>query len=74
MERFFEYLSLIDEIYWDYIGFTIIVALGIYFTIKTRGYQFKTLVNAITLDVQSTLLRDMVDYLERIRKGELHNK
>lgn len=34
--------------------------------------EFKTIVNAITLDVQSTILRKMVDYLEEIRQGSLH--
>ena len=34
--------------------------------------EFKTLVNAITLEVQGTMLRRMVDYLEEIRKGILH--
>jgi hypothetical protein len=33
--------------------------------------EFKTLVNAITLDVQATMLKDMVDYLEKIRRGFL---
>lgn len=35
--------------------------------------EFKTLVNAITLDVQSNLLRRVVDYLEEIRTGSLHD-
>jgi len=34
--------------------------------------EWKTIVNAITLEVQSTMLRKMVDYLEEIRKGSLH--
>lgn len=34
--------------------------------------EFKTLVNAITLDVQGTMLRNMVDHLENIRKGSLY--
>jgi len=33
--------------------------------------EFKTLVNAITLEVQGTMLRNMVDYLEKIRNGSL---
>jgi hypothetical protein len=36
--------------------------------------EWKTIVNAITLDVQGTILRTMVDYLENIRKGILHDK
>ena len=34
--------------------------------------EWQTIVNTITLDTQSTMLRDMVDYLEQIRKGVLH--
>jgi hypothetical protein len=34
--------------------------------------EFATVKNAITLDVQSNILRKMVDYLEEIRKGALH--
>ena len=36
--------------------------------------EWKTIVNAITLEVQSTMLREMVDYLENIRKGGLLEK
>ena len=36
--------------------------------------QWKTIVNAITLEVQGTMLRAMVDHLEDIRKGSLHTK
>lgn len=36
--------------------------------------EWKTIVNTITLDTQSTMLRTMVDYLENIRKGGLINK
>jgi len=35
--------------------------------------EWKTIVNAITLEVQGTMLRDMVDHLEGIRKGKLHD-
>jgi len=34
--------------------------------------EWKTIVNAITLEVQSTILRNMVDHLEGIRRGSLH--
>ena len=34
--------------------------------------EFKTLVNAITLEVQGTMMSTMVDYLESIRKNGLH--
>jgi len=34
--------------------------------------EFATIKNAITFDVQSTMLRKMVDLLEDIRQGKLH--
>jgi hypothetical protein len=40
----------------------------------TADTEWKTIVNALTLDVQGTMLRTMVDYLENIRKGILHDK
>lgn len=36
--------------------------------------EWKTIVNAITLETQGTMLRTMVDYLERIRQGSLHDE
>lgn len=36
--------------------------------------EWKTIVNAITLETQGTMLRTMVDYLERIRQGALHDE
>ena len=36
--------------------------------------EFQTLVNAITLDALSTLMRDVVDHIEGIRKGKLHDE
>jgi hypothetical protein len=34
--------------------------------------EFETLVNAITLEVQGTMLRNMLDYMDNIRNGSLH--
>jgi hypothetical protein len=34
--------------------------------------EWETIVNAITLEVQGTMLKNMVDYLEDIRKGKLY--
>lgn len=36
--------------------------------------EWGTIVNAITLDAESTMIRRMVDYLEDIRKGVLHEQ
>lgn len=35
--------------------------------------EWETIVNAITMETNGTILRTMVDYLEDIRKGSLHN-
>lgn len=35
--------------------------------------EWETIVNAITLEVQGTMLKTMVDHLEAIREGSLHN-
>jgi len=37
-----------------------------------KDSQFETTINAITLDVQGDMLRNMVDLLEAIRAGSLH--
>lgn len=34
--------------------------------------EFETVKNAITLDVQANILKEVVDYLDKARKGELH--
>jgi hypothetical protein len=34
--------------------------------------EWETIVNTISLDVHGTILRRMVDYLEEIRNGALH--
>lgn len=36
--------------------------------------EWQTIVNAITLDVQGTMLKDMADRLEAIRNGSLLGK
>lgn len=35
--------------------------------------EWATIVNAITIEVQGTLLRKMVDHIAEIRKGSLHD-
>ena len=36
--------------------------------------EFKTLVNAVTLEVEANLMMRVVDYIEAIRKGVLHDQ
>lgn len=41
LETFFDILSRIDAFFWSYLGFSIIMILGGYFTIKTRCFQIR---------------------------------
>ncbi len=43
LSKIFTILTCIDEFFWSYIGFSIIIAFGLYFTIKTKGFQFSIL-------------------------------
>ncbi len=43
VESLFNALSIIDEFYWSYIGIYLVVFAGLYFTIKTKGFQFRVL-------------------------------
>lgn len=46
-DSIFCYLGTIESFYWNYIGFTIVIAVGIYFTIRSGFYQFKVLAHPI---------------------------
>lgn len=39
----FQILEKIDSFFWRYIGFTLVVLSGIYFTFKSRFFQFRTM-------------------------------
>ena len=41
----FSILELISDFFWSYIGFTIVVIMGIYLTFKSRFFQIKVLLN-----------------------------
>ncbi len=43
LDLFFVVLGRLEDLLWSYIGFTMIVLSGAYFTIKSRGFQFKTI-------------------------------
>lgn len=43
IESFFTHLQIIDSFFWSYIGFSLVVLLGVYFSIKTNFYQFRTI-------------------------------
>jgi alanine or glycine:cation symporter, AGCS family len=45
METILDSINLIQNLFWEYIGFVIICLSGIYLTITSRGFQFKTLRN-----------------------------
>ncbi|MBX9977474.1 MAG: amino acid carrier protein [Alphaproteobacteria bacterium] len=40
-DTIFNYLTIVDEFLWSYIGFTLVSLFGLYFTIKTRFFQFR---------------------------------
>jgi alanine or glycine:cation symporter, AGCS family len=42
-DQFFNILSIVDDFYWSHIGFVLVITLGIYFTIKSRFFQFRTI-------------------------------
>jgi AGCS family alanine or glycine:cation symporter len=43
LNTFFSYLEVIDTFFWSYIGFTLVVLSGIYFTVSSKFFQFKVL-------------------------------
>lgn len=45
ISSFFNYLTLLDRFFWSYIGFTILFISGVYFTIISKGFQFRILWN-----------------------------
>lgn len=42
-DKFFVYLDVVDRFYWSYIGAFLVFAAGLYFTIKSKGFQFTTI-------------------------------
>lgn len=44
MHSFFYYLDAVNEFLWGYVNFFVIMAIGIYFTLKSRFFQFRTVV------------------------------
>jgi AGCS family alanine or glycine:cation symporter len=45
MLEILNWLNIIETFYWQYIGVSLIILSGIYFTIKTKGFQFKVIYN-----------------------------
>jgi alanine or glycine:cation symporter, AGCS family len=43
--NFFKILQEIESFYWEYIGFSLVMLVGLYFSIKSKGLQFKVLGN-----------------------------
>lgn len=41
--NFFEFLSELDALFWGYVGFSLIICLGAYFTVATRFFQLAAL-------------------------------
>jgi len=49
MNNFLSILEQIDDVLWSYIGIYLVLLTGLYFTARSRGFQFKTLTNAPTI-------------------------
>ncbi|MDZ5761465.1 amino acid carrier protein [Lyticum sinuosum] len=45
IEDFFSILYIIDNIIWNYIGLLVIIFIGIYLTVVSKGYQFSIILN-----------------------------
>lgn len=44
-ERFFSLILTLEDFYWSYIGFSLILLSGIYFTFQCKGFQVRVLLN-----------------------------
>lgn len=44
-ESFFNFVGILENIYWSYVGFSIVMLFGIYFTFKSNVMQIKVLFN-----------------------------
>lgn len=44
-DYFFNILMSVDDFYWGHIGFILVLCLGLYFTFKSKFFQFRTLAN-----------------------------
>lgn len=47
IEQIFLFLGALESFYWSYIGFVIVVVVGLYFTIRSGFYQLKVLAHPI---------------------------
>ncbi len=47
VDSFFCILGAIESFYWTYIGFSLVTAIGLYFTLRSGFYQFKVLAHPI---------------------------
>lgn len=47
LESLFSLLSAIDNFYWSYIGFSLVILGGIFFSIRSRFFQFRTVFNIV---------------------------
>lgn len=53
-EHFFQFLMEVDALFWGYIGFSLIMILGIHFTLKTRLFQirgFRAVIHTFTQEI-----------------------
>lgn len=48
MDTLFGYLSSINTFFWGYVGFSLILALGLFFSIKSRFFQIRSLPSSLS--------------------------
>lgn len=64
MEQFFGILSQVEDFYWGRIGFWLILIVGVYFTLKSRFYQFKVLAKP------AKTIKDLTGVCEKENQGQ----
>jgi AGCS family alanine or glycine:cation symporter len=47
IDPFFCFLASLESFYWNYIGFTVVILVGLYFSFRSKFYQLKVLAHPI---------------------------
>ncbi|MDR0625607.1 MAG: amino acid carrier protein [Holosporales bacterium] len=66
MNGFFECLEALDNFFWSYIGFTLLLISGIYLTVVSKGFQFKVLLSA------KACVKDLLHYSTKSSSRGIH--
>ena len=60
------WLNLVNVFYWEYVGVPVLIIFGLFLTIKTKGFQFRVLSNAIQQ------IKLFFEYAEEKGHGGIH--